>query len=113
MRMPRIALLIALGLLAVYVWANYQPEAAGVVPPPWDKLAHSIGFAALAGLFVWGMGRRAWPWVLAEGLLFAGWDEWHQLALPGRSPDLGDWMADAVGTLAGIGLALAAGRKRM
>lgn len=104
---------MAVALLVAYVWANYQPEAAGLVPPPWDKLAHGVWFAVLAALLVWGLGRRAWPWVLAAMLLFAGWDEWHQLVLPGRSAGLDDWMADAIGVLAGIGLILAAGRKRI
>lgn len=112
MRMPRITLLMAVALLIVYVWASHQPEAVGLVPSPWDKLAHVLWFVVLAGLLVLGLGRRVWPWILAGTLLFAGWDEWRQLALPGRSPGLDDWMADAIGTLAGIGLALAVGRKR-
>ena len=99
---PRVALLTALALLAVYVWGNCQPEAAGLVPPPWDKFAHALWFAILAGLLVLGMGRRAWPWVLAGTLLFAGWDEWHQFALPGRSPGVDDWLADAFGIGMGI-----------
>ena len=37
---PRYALLAALILLAGYVWGNNLPEAAGLIPPPWDKLAH-------------------------------------------------------------------------
>ncbi len=109
----RVALLGVLVLLPAYIWANLQPEAAGLIPPPWDKLAHVIWFAVLAGLLSLGLGRRAWPWILAGALLFAGWDEWHQLALPGRSADPGDWLADAVGTLAGIGLIWWAGRKRI
>lgn len=112
MHMPRIALLMAVVLLMAYVWANYQPEAAGLIPPPWDKLAHAIWFAVLAGLLILGLGRRAWPWILVGTLVFAGWDEWHQLVLPGRSADPGDWLADAVGTLVGVGVIWMAGRKK-
>jgi VanZ family protein len=29
-------------------------------------------------------------------------DEWHQLAVPGRSADVRDWLADVIGALLGI-----------
>jgi VanZ family protein len=105
----RIALLAAPCLLAVYLWANNQPEAAGLVPPPWDKLAHLVWYATLAGLLLLGGGRRVWPWVLIGTLVLAGWDEWHQIALPGRSPGVDDWLADAFGILAGMGIVWARG----
>jgi VanZ family protein len=110
MSAPRLALLAALVLLAVYVWGNSLPEAAGLIPPPWDKLAHLAWYAVLAGLLLLGLGRRAWLWVLAGTLLLAGWDEWHQFALPGRSPGIDDWLADALGVLAGIVISHAIGR---
>ncbi|MHB1084258.1 MAG: VanZ family protein [Thiobacillus sp.] len=102
MTASRYALIAALILLAMYVWGNSLPEAAGLIPPPWDKLAHLAWYATLAGLLLLGLGRRAWPWVLAGTLLLAGWDEWHQFDLPGRTPDVDDWLADALGVLAGI-----------
>lgn len=102
MSASRFALLTALVLLAAYVWGNSLPEAAGLIPPPWDKLAHLAWYAVLASLLVLGLGRRAWPWVLVGGLLLAGWDEWHQFALPGRSPGVDDWLADTLGVLTGI-----------
>ena len=107
---PRLALLAALVLLAVYVWGNSLPEAAGLIPPPWDKLAHLVWYAILAGLLLQGLGRRAWPWVLAGTLLLAGWDEWHQFALPGRSPGVYDWLADALGVMVGVGIVWRWGR---
>ncbi|MDP2787719.1 MAG: VanZ family protein [Pseudomonadota bacterium] len=51
-------------------------------------MAHFGWYAALAGLLMVAFGRRAWPWILAGMLLLAGWDEWHQFALPGRHPGL-------------------------
>jgi VanZ family protein len=110
MSAPRLALLAALILLAVYVWGNSQPEVAGLIPPPWDKLAHLAWYAVLAGLLLLGLGRRAWPWVLAGTLLLAGWDEWHQFALPGRSPGVDDWLADALGVMVGMGIVWRWGR---
>ena len=109
---PRTALQAALILLAIYVWGNSLPEAAGLIPPPWDKLAHLAWYATLSGLLLLGLGRRAWPWVLAGTLLLAGWDEWHQFDLPGRFPGIDDWLADALGVLAGVGIVWAAGVQR-
>ncbi|MDP1925076.1 MAG: VanZ family protein [Thiobacillus sp.] len=108
---PRVALLVALGLLVAYFWGNSQPEVAGLIPTPWDKLAHLTWYAVLAGLLLLGLGRRAWPWVLVGTLLLAGWDEWHQFALPGRSPGIDDWLADALGVGVGIGISHAIGRR--
>jgi len=107
----RLALFIVAILLTLYFWGNSQPEAAGLVPPPWDKLAHLLWYAVLASLLLLGLGHRTWPWVLAGTLLLAGWDEWHQFALPGRSPGIDDWLADALGAVAGIGIGHLIGRR--
>ena len=104
LRLHRFALALAAVLLALYFWGNSQPEAAGLIPAPWDKLAHLGWYAVLSGLLLVTTGRHAWPWVMAGMLLLAGWDEWHQFALPGRQPGLDDWVADALGVLAGIGI---------
>lgn len=105
MSLHRLALLPALVLLAGYFWGNSQPEAAGLIPAPWDKLAHLAWYAVLAGLLLTGFSRRAWPWILAALLLLAGWDEWHQAALPGRQPGVDDWIADALGVSIGLWVA--------
>jgi len=105
MATPRFALLAALILLAAYVWGNSQPEAAGLLSPPWDKLAHLLWYAVLSSLLLFALGHRVWTWVLvAILLLLAGLDEWHQFALPGRSPDVNDWLADALGVLVGVAI---------
>lgn len=97
-----LVLILAMLLLGVYVWMSGRPETAGLIPPPWDKLAHVMWYALLAGLLLAGLGRRHWSWVLAGTLFFAGWDEWHQFSLPGRQPGIDDWLADATGV--GLGL---------
>lgn len=105
MTAPRFALLAALFFLVAYVWGNSLPVAAGLIPPPWDKLGHLICYATFAGLLALGLGRQAWPWILVGTLFLAGWDEWHQLSMPRRSADFSDWLADAGGALVGIGIA--------
>ena len=108
MRWPftRLALLPAALLLAVFVWGGNQPEAAGLIPAPWDKLAHLAWFALLAGLLALGSGRR-WTWaVVGFCIAVAVWDEWRQFTLPGRAPAWDDLLADMLGI--GIGVLCAA-----
>ncbi|HEX2648841.1 MAG TPA: VanZ family protein [Burkholderiales bacterium] len=101
--------LVSLAAAAAIVIALFtlgeKPYAGGLFPSPWDKLAHVSVYAAIA-LLVWiGSGGRAFPegkahragavavFVLAIGLL----DELHQAGIPGRSADVSDLVADAIG----------------
>ena len=90
-RYHRLALLPALVLLSMFVWGGNQPEAAGLIPPPWDKLAHLAWFAVLAGLLHVGLGLR-------RGV-------WRQLSLPGRAAGWDDLLFDGLGVGVGIWLA--------
>jgi VanZ family protein len=82
-----------------------------------DKLAHGLEYAVLGLLLVRGLAREprtaCWPALaailaaVAAVAVFGALDEWHQAAIPGRSPGIGDWTADVVG--AGLG-ALAGAR---
>jgi len=87
------ALALALSLFAL----GGEPYAGKLFPAPWDKLAHLSLFAAIT-LLVWlGVEGRA-PLALAALVLSIGLlDELHQVALPGRSADPGDLLADACG----------------
>ena len=39
--------------------------------------------------------------LLAVGWAYAVLDEWHQSFVPGRNPDIADWLADAAGVAVG------------
>ncbi len=109
------ALLLAVLLLGLFVWGGNQPQAAGAVPPPWDKLAHLAWFATLAGLLRLGLPNLGMRGVLALALASLGiglWDEWRQLALPGRHFGLDDLLADAAGIALGLLLAARVQRVR-
>lgn len=87
-------------VIAIFVLGE-KPYAGSLFPAPWDKLAHVTAYGTIA-LLVWcGSGGRApgatAALVLAIGLL----DELHQAGIPGRSADVSDLVADAIG----IGLA--------
>jgi VanZ family protein len=101
----RLALLLAVVLLGMFVWGGNQPEAAGLIDPPWDKLAHLAWFAVLAGLLRIGLGPR---WMLAVAVFCLGvglWDEWRQMSLPGRMAGWDDLLFDCLGVALGIWLA--------
>lgn len=84
---------------------------SGLPAPDWnlplDKLVHFLAYAALGTLAARGWlnaGRRdAVVLVLAAGLLVGAADELHQSSVSGRYADPADWVADALGVVAGFG----------
>lgn len=75
-----------------------------------DKLVHAVLYGVLGFLVTRASWERAraWPAVAAAllgVLVFAALDEWHQAFVPGRSTDLLDLAADALGALAGTAVA--------
>ncbi|MCB1944095.1 MAG: VanZ family protein [Candidatus Accumulibacter sp.] len=107
-RLPRVAaLLLALAIVFGLLVLGAEPFAVGLIPTPWDKLAHAAVFAVLAaviGLASGLRGGRMFALALAGALLVGALDEWHQLYLPGRQAGLDDLAADAFGGLLGATL---------
>ena len=76
-----------------------------------DKLYHFIEYAILGGLLAWAF-VKAKPSVVPSGLiwslaalisiLYGASDEWHQTFVPGRFATLADWVADVLGSIAGV-----------
>jgi VanZ family protein len=75
-----------------------------------DKLAHMIAYAllAIAVAMVWKTSvgsfspiQLGWTWLAL--IVAAGLDEWTQTYV-GREASIGDWVADAIGTTAGLAL---------
>jgi len=73
-----------------------QPQAVGLFEPPMDKVVHFFYYALITLCLGRLIGLR-----LILSILFALSigiaDEIHQLYLPGRSADISDLMADALG----------------
>lgn len=81
------------------------PEAAQEVP---DKLGHLVVYAGLGVLAArafsrdFGLSRtRTWLACSLFCLIYGLTDEYHQSFVPGRSPEVGDVLADLFGGLAG------------
>ena len=72
-----------------------------------DKVAHAVLYATFGATLGLGWSRAPAPtrhWVLlVVGALYAVTDEWHQMYVPGRTPDIADWVADVCGLLVGYG----------
>lgn len=68
--------------------------------PGLDKLIHLTLYAGLG----WLLAGTHWPTpiLLALALCAGAMDELYQLITPGRQASLGDWLADALGSLTGI-----------
>jgi VanZ family protein len=96
------AFVLALALIANLFITGARPEAAGLIPAPWDKLAHVTYYAVLAVLlWIADAGQR--PWVVGAALLAVGAaDEWHQAYLPGRESSVADFATDGVGIALGL-----------
>ena len=97
--LPLIWSLVILSLTSI---PNLQVSA----PKNSDKVVHFLVYAVL-GLLV-ARAKDVMPRQLARvaavviGVsLFGAMDEWHQGFIPGRFPDVRDWMADTVGGIAG------------
>jgi VanZ family protein len=71
-----------------------------------DKLFHAVTYGILALLLLWALPRTARrPALLAMALASAYGvsDELHQALVPGRSPDVVDWLADTAGAALALG----------
>ncbi|CAN5674842.1 VanZ family protein [soil metagenome] len=94
----------ALVCAALIFFASSRPTLPVALDSGTDKLAHFGAYAVLG--FALGHARAAFGLSPAVATLIGGLyalsDEVHQSFVPGRSPDFGDWVADALGILAGL-----------
>jgi VanZ family protein len=85
-----------------------------------DKAAHFAAYGLLAVLLIRAFAGAAWAgctasaghksWTLAA--VYGVSDELHQSFVPGRTPSVGDGLADAAGAALGVVVVLAVARAR-
>jgi VanZ family protein len=98
----------ALGIFILSSMSGSQIEEINIFNV-WDKAAHFSAFAVGAVLLALALRWNAeWSWPriacvsIAAISVFGATDEWHQLYTPHRSgADVGDWIADTFGAIAG------------
>jgi len=99
---------LCMGLIFVLSSLSHPPSP----DVSWEGIDKLFHFLAYAGLSFWVM--RAFlsinqnisphlPWVatILIVILYAASDEWHQLYVESRIPDIIDWIADCLGGLFG------------
>ncbi|RMH60382.1 MAG: VanZ family protein [Zetaproteobacteria bacterium] len=70
-----------------------------------DKIEHMGAYAVMAWLFWRSFPPREGGAAMAAlaavlfCMLYGLSDEWHQSFVPGRMPDINDWLADSVGAM--------------
>ena len=76
-----------------------------------DKVVHLVAYGLLGALLLGALPLRAGGYTRSQvllaamiGSLYGISDEWHQFFVPGRSMDMLDMLADAVGALLGAWL---------
>lgn len=68
-----------------------------------DKIAHFAVYGLLATLICRaGKGWRAAAWAVVLASAYGLSDEFHQSFVPGRSPEVMDWVADTTGALLAV-----------
>jgi len=93
--------------LAVVAWGEltpHPPHLEGVLS--WDKLDHAIAYFGLTLLASLGWGlRRSLVWVFLSVVALGGLLEILQ-TMVGRDGEWGDFAANDLGALAGLGIAI-------
>jgi VanZ family protein len=81
-----------------------QPALPAPEVPYLDKVAHFGAYAVLGACLAFAVHRSSLPMGLAVflGAAYGASDEIHQMFVPGRSPDVFDWVADAAGVAASV-----------
>ncbi len=104
---------IAVGVYAAAIFVASSIPGRAMPPSPvlsFDKVVHFLIFLGLGAVVIWAW-RRAWPAILACAA-YGALDELHQSFTPGRSVEIGDFVADAAGAAAGALLILLLQRYR-
>jgi VanZ family protein len=96
---------VALYMAAIFYVSSLQnpPIPSGVA----DVDLHALAYFGLMLVVVRAVSRGTWTGV-TTGTIAMAWaitvaygatDEWHQMYVPTRHAELGDWQADAIGAL--------------
>lgn len=103
--LARIWLIVGLIGCAIVFYACLMPHPGKPPFAHFDKLEHASAFAVLGAWFAGVLARRRHLWVFIGLAAFGGFIELAQSLTSYGDTEWGDWLADSVGVLAGIGLA--------
>lgn len=88
----------------MHLFLLYSPSSGAPAPfTGFDKLMHAVGFTALTTPLLL-LGFRPLATMLAMSAYAAISEFIQAFAVPGRSGELGDWIADCLGILLAFGI---------
>ena len=104
--------------MAAIFAASSLTEVPGLPGGLSNYTGHFLGYALLGALALRGFARARWDGVSAGAAIravvvssaYGITDELHQLFVTGRQASVADWVADTLGALAGVLLAVLAAR---
>jgi hypothetical protein len=99
-----LCLLLATAVIFQLFYLGSQPFAAGLVPAPWDKLAHLAVYSSITALLWTGTGGSKPALVITAAIAIGALEELHQAGIPGRHAEMGDFLIDVC---AGVGTGMA------
>jgi VanZ family protein len=110
-RKIQFALLVAAGLYTVVLLSATHATKLPTGPNVSDKIVHFAAYTPLACILVIvlrlrGARRFAIAATVASLIVLGALDEITQGFVPGRTPDVQDWLADTIGILLGTSVAL-------
>lgn len=95
-------------MVAIFVVSGV-PDLGPLPANTSDKVAHAAAYSLLGVLLTRAVAGMAWAgytaaagakgWLIAA--IYAATDETHQAFVPGRTPEVADWVADAAGAALG------------
>jgi VanZ family protein len=91
---------------ATIIIASTRSQVAAPQVSNFDKYAHFSVYGLLATLLC-RLGKISWRsalWAVLATSIFGVTDEWHQSFVPGRSCEIGDWVADTSGAALAVTL---------
>jgi VanZ family protein len=84
----------------LYALSSQPRLPPGPDVPNFDKVAHYGAYLVFGVLLA--RAPVSVVFAAAIGILYGASDEVHQMFVPGRSPSVLDWAADALGVLSGV-----------
>lgn len=99
------------------IFALSAVPGSSLPPGRYSTFGHFTLYAVLGALLLLSLPRRDRPWAMlavavAIASLYGITDEFHQSFVPGRMPDVVDWMVDTTGALTATVLVVAVRRAR-
>jgi len=99
----------AIAQMAIIFASSSVSDLSGLPGGVSDHAAHFLGYALLGALMLRAMASAQWQGVtggaaaaaIVVSAAYAFTDELHQRFVPGRTAAVDDWVADALGAVAG------------